>query len=104
MRAARPSRTLVVADLVHNIGRPMHGWTMAYTWAMGFYDRVAISRMIRWTAFSDRAAARGSIEALLALQIERLVPGHGDPIEREPKAALAEAYAWLLDASLSPRR
>jgi hypothetical protein len=40
----RPSRTLVVADLVHNVGRPEGGWARFYTRAMGFYDRVALSR------------------------------------------------------------
>jgi hypothetical protein len=56
-----PSRTLVLADLVHNVGRPEHAWTQFYTKAMGFYDRVALSRVIRWTAFSDRTAARRSL-------------------------------------------
>jgi hypothetical protein len=62
----RPSQTLVVADLVHNIGRPPHRWTMFYARAMGFYDRVAVSRMIRWTAFSNRTVSRRSIDDLLA--------------------------------------
>lgn len=53
----RPSRTLVVADLVHNVGRPDGAWARTYTRAMGFYDRVALSRMLRWAAFSDRAVA-----------------------------------------------
>jgi hypothetical protein len=47
----RPSRTLVVADLVHNVGRPQHHWTRFYARTMGFYDRVAVSRMIRWAAY-----------------------------------------------------
>ena len=91
----RPSRTLVVADLVHNIGRPTHGWTKTYTKAMGFYDRVALSRAIRWTAFPDKAAARRSIDALLALPFERLVVGHGAPLTTGAKDALAAAYTWL---------
>src|SRR3954471_8249184 len=57
----RPSRTLIVADLVHNVGRPVHGWTAIYARMMGFYDRVALSRALRWTAFSDRRAARRSV-------------------------------------------
>ena len=32
----RPARTLLVADLVHNIGRPEHGWTKVYARTMGF--------------------------------------------------------------------
>jgi hypothetical protein len=90
-----PSRTLVVADLVHNIGRPTHAWTKTYTKAMGFYDRVALSRAIRWTAFPDKAAARRSIDALLALPFDRLVVGHGGPLTTGAKDALAAAYTWL---------
>jgi hypothetical protein len=39
----RPARTLVVADLVHNVGRPLHRWTRFYSRTMGFYDRLALS-------------------------------------------------------------
>jgi len=91
----RPARTLVVADLVHNVGRPSHGWTRFYTRLMGFYDRVALSRMIRWTGFSDRAAARRSLDELLARPFDRLVVGHGEPLASGGKEALAEAYSWL---------
>lgn len=91
----RPARTLLVADLVHNVGRPLQPWTKLYTRAMGFYDRVALSRMIRWTAFSDRAAARRSLDALLALRFERLIVGHGAPLTAGGKQAVAAAFAWL---------
>lgn len=91
----RPARTLVVADLVHNIGRPEGAWTRLYTRAMGFYDRVALSRMLRWAAFSDRAAARKSVDAVLALPFDRLVVGHGAPLAAGAREALAAAYAWL---------
>ena len=91
----RPARTLVVADLVQNVGRPVHPWTKLYARTMGFYDRVALSRMIRWAAFSDRAAARRSLDAVLALPFDRLVVGHGAPIAAGGKEALAAAYTWL---------
>lgn len=91
----RPSRTLVVADLVHNVGRPSHAWTALYARVMGFYDRLALSRMIRWTAFPDRAAARRSLDAVLAHDFDRLVVGHGAPLDHGAHAALAAAYAWL---------
>lgn len=91
----RPSRTLVVADLVHNIGRPPHAWTRIYAGAMGFYGRVALSRMLRWAAFSDRAAARRSVDALLELPFDRVVVGHGAPIEHGAREALVAALAWL---------
>jgi Domain of unknown function (DUF4336) len=91
----RPSRTLVVADLVHNVGRPAQRWARLYTRAMGFYDRVALSRVIRWAAFSDRAAARRSVDALMTRDFDRLVVGHGAPLESGARKAVAHAYAWL---------
>jgi hypothetical protein len=97
----RPARTLVVADLVHNVGRPRHLWTAFYVRTMGFYDRAALSRMIRWTAFSDRTAARRSLDEVLARSFDRLVVGHGAPLAAGGRDALAAAYGWLPAASRS---
>jgi hypothetical protein len=94
----RPGRTAVVTDLVHNIGRPTHGWTKFYSRLMGFYDRVAVSRVIRWTAFDDKAAARRSVDALLDHEFDALVVGHGEPIPAVGRVALARATAWLPSA------
>jgi hypothetical protein len=91
----RPANTLVVADLIHNIGQPTHWWTRCYTQLMGFYGRVALSRMIRWVGFSDRHAARRSVESVLALPFDRVIVGHGLPITEGARAALGRAYEWL---------
>jgi uncharacterized protein DUF4336 len=91
----RPARTLVVADLVHNIGRPEGAWTKLYTRAMGFYDRVALSRMIRWVGFSDRGAALRSIDRVLSHPFDRIVVGHGTPVTDGARDALVAAYEWL---------
>jgi hypothetical protein len=91
----RPARTLVVADLVHNVGRPSHRWARIYTKAMGFYDRVAVSRVIRAAAFSDRAAARRSLDRVLAGSFDRMIVGHGTPLRDGAREALDGAYAWL---------
>jgi len=91
----RPSATLVLADLVHNVGRPTQTWAKIYCNAMGFYDRVALSRAIRWTAFADRAAVRRSVDAIGALSFERVIVGHGEPILHDAKAALLQAFDWL---------
>jgi hypothetical protein len=91
----RPSSTLVVADLLHNIGRPRHWWTRLYTRAMGFYDRVGLSRFIRSTAFPDRVAARRSLDLVLACPIERVIVGHGAPVVEDARGALERTYAWL---------
>ena len=91
----RSSRTLLVADLIHNVGRPTHRWTALYTRAMGFYDRVALSRVLRWTAFDNRAAARRSIDGLLERSFDRLVVGHGQPLPEGGRDAIATGYGWL---------
>jgi hypothetical protein len=91
----RASRSLVVADLAHNIGRPQDGWTKFYTRVMGFYDRVALSRVIRWTAFSDKGATRAGIDALLALPFENMLVGHGEPVLADARSTFSEVYAWL---------
>jgi hypothetical protein len=93
----RPARTLVVADLLHNVGRPAHPWAATYTRAMGFYDRAALSRVIRWTGFDDRAAARRCIETLLAHSFDRIVVGHGAPVTADAHDAFASAYRWLVE-------
>lgn len=97
----RPTGTAVVTDLVHNIGRPAHAWTRFYSRAMGFYDRVALSRVIRWTAFDDRAAARRSVDRLLEYAFEGLIVGHGAPIAEGGSAVLASATSFLPPASKS---
>jgi hypothetical protein len=91
----RPAQTLIVADLVHNVGRPRHAWTATYTRMMGFYDRIALSRVLRWTAFNDRKAARRSIDEVLARPFDRLIVGHGTPLTSGGHEAVASAYGWL---------
>jgi hypothetical protein len=100
----RASRTLLVADLVQHIGRPRDLWTALYSRAMGFYDRVAISRAIGLLAFPDRRAARRSLDAILAHDFDRILVGHGSPVVEGPQAALSRAYAWLPsgEASCAP--
>jgi len=91
----RPSGTLLVADLVHNIGRNPELWTRIYAGTMGFYGRIAISRALRSLAFRDPIAARASIDRLVEHAFDRIVVGHGSPVERGGRAALIAAYKWL---------
>jgi len=98
----RPGGTAVVTDLVHNIGQPTDPWTKLYSSAMGFYDRVAISRAIRWTAFENSGAARSSVDVLLSYGFGGLIVGHGAPIPTLGRDALAAAMSWL-PAAAAPR-
>jgi hypothetical protein len=98
------SRSLLVADLVHHVGRPRGLWTGIYARAMGFYDRVAISRAIALLGFRDRRAARRSLDAILVHDLDRILVGHGTPVDDAPGAALAHAYAWLAPSMTGFRR
>ncbi len=90
----RASKTLVVADLVHHF-TPTHRLTRWYASLAGFNGGVAISKVIRSTSFPDKKAARRSVDAVLALDFERIIVGHGTVITQNPKEQLARAYDWL---------
>jgi hypothetical protein len=62
---------------------------------MGFYDRVGLSRVIRLMGFSDRKAARRSIDDLLARPFDRLIVGPGAPLATGGREAVASVYGWL---------
>jgi uncharacterized protein DUF4336 len=89
----RPSRTLVITDLCFNVQRSDRPVARLFFRANGMWQRFGPSRLIRLLAPSDRAALRGSIERILAWDFERIVPGHGDVLERGGPAALRAA--WL---------
>jgi len=93
----RATRTLVVTDLVFHVTQP-RGWMAHLTFFLvGCYRRLGSSRALRLLV-KDRAAARASVERVLALPFETLVVAHGDVIEQEAQARLGQALAWLSPA------
>jgi len=89
----RPSRTLIVTDLLYNF-TPRDPWTTrAALWALGGYPGVRTSLLEK--ALMKRDRARREIDHLLELDFDRLIMAHGEPLERGGKAALANAFAWL---------
>jgi hypothetical protein len=91
----RSSRTLLLTDLCFNIQRSSSRVARAFFRANGCWQRFGPSRMIRLLV-SDRRAFRESLQRILAWDFERIVPSHGDVLERGGKDALREAW-------LSPR-
>ena len=89
----RPSRTLVLTDLCFNIQRSSSRIARGLFRANGMWQRFGPSRIIRSLAVSDRAAFQQSLEHILRWDFERIVPGHGDVVERGGPAALRAA--WL---------
>ena len=88
----RPSRTLVLTDLCFNIQRSSSGVARAFFRANGMWQRFGPSRIIRTIAVSDRAALQRSLERVCRWDFERIVPGHGDVIERGGREALRAAW------------
>ena len=89
----RPSRTLVVTDLVFNFTRDTPALTRAALWCGGAYPGCRASIFERLGM--KRAIAREEIGSLLELDFDRLVLAHGAIVESGGKDAVREAYRWL---------
>jgi hypothetical protein len=86
----RPSRSLISGDAFWNVdGAPLR----SRLWAgrrRGVGPTFAFRR-----GFRDKAAARASIDRVLAWDPVRLVCGHGEPLTSGARETVAEAYAFL---------
>jgi hypothetical protein len=93
----RPSRTLIVADLVFNFRPDERGWNRFFhRYVAGFKRYPGMSRFFR-LCISDREAFRASLDQLLKADFDRVIVGHGELIESDGQAALRRA---LIDAKL----
>ena len=89
----RPSRTLVVTDLVFNLA-PTAPWpTRAAFWCLCGYPGCRTTALEH--TMMQRRQARDDIRALLELDFDRLVMAHGTVVETGGRAALAHAFQWL---------
>jgi len=91
----RASRTLLTCDLAFNIGPAAPFATRLAFRLVGAYGRFGPS-VIEKLLIRDRAAARGSLERILAWDFDRVVVTHGDVLEHGGRAALQAGYRWLL--------
>lgn len=91
----RPSGTLTCADFVFHITEPANVMTKLILAMMGVGGRRLAQSRAWKLAVRDRAAARASIDRVLAWPIQRIAPVHGEAIEIEALAfapKLARAY------------
>jgi hypothetical protein len=87
----RPSRTLIVGDLVWNNTPAMSFSGRLWAgWRSGVRPTPAFRMSIR-----DRDAARTALERMLAWDFDRILIGHGEMVESGGREALREAYAFL---------
>jgi hypothetical protein len=93
----RPSRVLILTDLVENVGDATpgaRGLQLMFWWKIVFRmwnrARPAPEYQLGWR---DKRAARRSLERILAWDIDRVVIAHGDCIEEHAKERLLDAWA-----------
>jgi hypothetical protein len=90
----RPTGTLIVGDLCFRIGESAPRPMRAVARAAGTYHRARPTPMFR-VGLRNRIAARRSLDRVLGWDFDRIVLGHGEPIETGGPNALRDAYAWL---------
>ncbi len=87
----RPTRTLIVADLIFNFGPECSAWThLLMNMAVGVKHDPGMARSIRWTA-KDKDALRASLARMMAWDFDRLIVGHGEVIATGAKAQVRAA-------------
>ena len=87
----RPTRTLIVADLLFNFGPDSPLWTrLLMLGAVGRKHDPGMARSMRMTV-KDDAALRRSLAAVEAWDFDRIIVGHGDVVETDGKRQFAEA-------------
>ena len=92
----RPSRTAIFTDLIQHFPR---GWFTGWRALVARLDLMTadepqVPRKFR-AAFTDRRAARASIQRMLDWPTQKVVMAHGPVIERDGQAFLARTFRWL---------
>ncbi len=94
----RPSRTLLLGDLVFNLSfPPPQRVPLLLRWISGLTAFPGTSRLLRFMV-KDRGALAASIEDMLSRDFERVLCSHGETITADAKTTLRGALAWALPA------
>ncbi len=91
----RPSKTLVVCDLVFNLDERFGCLLGAFFSMLGVNGRFALSRSWKVWFVRDKPAASAAVQRVLAWDFERLIVGHGEVLEQRAKERLREALSWF---------
>lgn len=91
----KPSKTLILVDLVENIGDGTEGvgWGLKIWWKLVFrmwnHPKPAPEYQLGW---KDKAAARQSLLQILEWDFTKVILAHGDLINRDAKEVVREAW------------
>jgi hypothetical protein len=90
----RPTRTLILTDLVFNLGPEMPFLSRVLMKLNDCYCKFGPSRLIK-SVIKDRAALRTSIDRVLAWDFDAIIVSHGGNIASSGKPMLRDAFAFL---------
>lgn len=92
----RLSRTLVVADLFFSFPKDVQAWPRFFVHHCMRLPRLfGVSALFRLFVVRDKHAFNDSINAVLALDFDRLVVAHSEPIEKHAKRPVEQAIRDL---------
>lgn len=91
----RASRTLILCDLAFNFGPRAAFTTRLLMKLLRSYGHLGPSKLDP-LLIRDRAAARASLQRILAWDFDRIVVAHGEVLEGGGHATLRQGYEWLL--------
>lgn len=87
----RASRSAICADLIFNVAERNHGLRRALAHTVGIGGGPAADRLYK-LMIRDRAAFRASLRSLCEWDAQRLIVGHGKPVEGPVSELVARAY------------
>jgi hypothetical protein len=90
----RPTRTLMVTDLVFNIKAEKTAGARFFCWVTGAAGRFGPHRLIR-LMIRDKVQAAKSVETIMRWNFDRVIMTHGDVLERGGREKFAAAFAYL---------
>lgn len=94
----RPSRTLILTDLIENFeAAHMPAWMVPMAWLAGALDPDGKAPLdMRWSFRAGRERARVAVRAMLDWHPDRVILAHGRWYDRDGEAELRRAFRWLL--------
>lgn len=91
----RATRTLILTDLVFNLGVQFAGLSRLLLKLDDAYGRFGPARLFRWVVLRDKAALLASLRELEQWDYDRIVMSHGDIVETDGKQRMRGAFAPL---------
>jgi len=93
----RNSSTVIFTDLIQQFpAKWFSGWrAVVAKWDLMLGREPSVPRKFR-AAFTNRRAARASLERILAWPAEKVLMAHGTPVTEDGQAFIRRAFKWLI--------